>query len=285
MFNRSLAALVLLVFGAGLFLPEVSDARPRRGRYGYRGGYGHRYGGWGYGYPSFHLAYAPGFYPSVGVGFGHYPFSLGLSFAGGPKDPRGQLRFDVHPKQAEVYIDGYYAGIVDDFGKLRLDPGPHDVSLYLDGYRIFEETVYSSNGSTVRIHHEMEPLAVGEVAPARPAVPTSRARAATSSRAAPVLTPAPPPPTTPGPSLSSSAAVSTGSFGVLALRTQPVGAQIFIDGEQWHVPAGNERLELHLPAGTYELELRKEGFEPFLTAVDVQVRKTTALNVLLGTPR
>ena len=149
-----------LVLGASLALPDVSEAHRR-----YRGGY-----------PSFHLGYAPGYYPSFGIGYGYYPFSVGFSFAGGPKDPRGVVRFQVYPKQAEVYIDGYYAGIVDDFGKLRLEPGPHDITLYLDGHRMFEETVYSTAGSTVRIHHEMEPLAPGEAAPPRPAVPGGSAR-------------------------------------------------------------------------------------------------------------
>ena len=182
MLERTLVVAVLSL-GASLVLPDVSEAHRR-----YRGC--PRYGG----YPSFHLGYAPGYYPSFSIGrigYGHYPFSVGFSFVGGPKDPRGVVRFQVHPKNTEVFIDGYYAGIVADFGKLRLEPGPHDITLYLDGHRVFEETVYSTAGSTVSIHHEMEPLAPGEPVPLRPAVPGGGTR----------TTPAPPsrPPPAPRP--------------------------------------------------------------------------------------
>lgn len=280
MFRSSVAVVVALGIGAAVIPPSsVEAAHRRRGYsgYGYRGGF----------YPSFHLGYAPGYYPSFGVGFGHFPVSVGFSYLGGARDPRGSLRFDVHPKSAEVYIDGYYAGIVDDFGKLQLEPGPHDVTLFLDGYRIFEETVYSSAGSTVKIHHEMEPLAQGELAPARPAVPGSRARPAPVP---PSSAPWPPPSASPSPSPPPSAtsrgtsmsSATTAAFGVLALRTQPSGAEVVIDGEPWLVPEGNERLMLHLPVGRYQIELRKEGYAPFHTSVEVRETETTAVNVLLG---
>ena len=155
---------IMLTLVAGMALPKTTDGAHRRRHYR------------GYGYPSFHLGYAPGYYPSIGVGYGFYPFSVGFSFQGGPKDPRGTVRFDVYPKQTEVYVDGYYAGIVGDFGKLRLDPGGHDITLYLDGHRVFAETVYASTGSSVRLHHEMEPLEPGEPAAPRPAVPGAGAR-------------------------------------------------------------------------------------------------------------
>ena len=49
------------------------------------------------------------------------------------------VQFDVTPRQAEVFVDGYYAGIVDDFDgmfqRLRVEPGQHEITLYLDGYR------------------------------------------------------------------------------------------------------------------------------------------------------
>ena len=54
-------------------------------------------------------------------------------------DPESSIRFKVSPRNAEVFVDGYYAGTVDDFDgvfqRMRLEPGPHDVTLYLPGYR------------------------------------------------------------------------------------------------------------------------------------------------------
>lgn len=275
MLERTLVVAALSL-GASLALPDVSEAHRR-----YRGY--PRYGG----SPSFHLGYAPGYYPSFSIGsigsigYGHYPFSVGFSFVGGPKDPRGVVRFQVYPKNTEVYIDGYYAGIVDDFGKLRLEPGPHDITLYLDGHRVFEETVYSTAGSTVRIHHEMEPLAPGEPVPLRPAVPGGGTRAAAAL--APARRPQPPPPS----SMTTPSSPSTSSeYGELVLRSKPSEPEVWIDGELWHFSVAGEGLRVHLPAGSYELQLRKEGFEPFVTRVDVFPGETTALNVRLGpTPR
>ncbi len=72
------------------------------------------------------------------------------------------------------------------------------------------------------------------------------------------------------------------TFGVLALRTQPAGAEIHLDGERWLVPEGDDRLIMHLPIGRYQLELRKPGYEPFLTMIEVKEKETTAVNVLLA---
>jgi hypothetical protein len=50
----------------------------------------------------------------------------------------GALKIKVKPRQAEVFVDGYFAGSVDDydgaFQKLRLEPGPHRIEIRLDGY-------------------------------------------------------------------------------------------------------------------------------------------------------
>src|SRR5439155_20300398 len=55
------------------------------------------------------------------------------------------LRIEATPKQAEVYVDGYYAGIVDDFDgtfqRLHAQPGQHEITLYLDGYRTVRQRV------------------------------------------------------------------------------------------------------------------------------------------------
>ena len=265
MLDRTLV-VVALTLGASLALPDVSEAHRR-----YRGY--PRYGG----YRSFHLGYAPGYYPSFGIGgigYGHYPFSAGFSLIGGRRDPRGVVRFRVHPKNTEVYIDGYYAGIVDDFGKLRLEPGPHDITLYLDGHRVFEETLYSTAGSTVRIHHDMEPLGPGEPVPPRPAVPGRGTR----TTPAPASRSTPPPPS----SMTTPSSGTSSEYGELVLRSQPSEPEVWIDGELWHFSGGTERLSVHLPAGSYELQLKKEGFEPFVTRVDVFPGETTALNVRLG---
>jgi hypothetical protein len=76
-------------------------------------------------------------YPGVAYGSGAlWPDAGYANFAPYPFDadgPTGGLRLKVEPKQAQVYVDGYYAGIVDEFNghfqHLDLTPGPHHVEV------------------------------------------------------------------------------------------------------------------------------------------------------------
>jgi hypothetical protein len=68
--------------------------------------------------------------------YGAYPTNAQDPFdAAGPT---GGLRLKVEPKDAEVYVDGYFAGIVDDFNghfqQLKLTAGPHRVEVRAQGY-------------------------------------------------------------------------------------------------------------------------------------------------------
>jgi hypothetical protein len=53
------------------------------------------------------------------------------------------LRLEVKPPEAEVYLDSYLAGTVEEFDgffqRLRLSPGTHEIVIYLDGYRTLRE--------------------------------------------------------------------------------------------------------------------------------------------------
>src|SRR5581483_7308778 len=66
--------------------------------------------------------------------------------------PPGDLRFDVTPKDAQVYVDGYYVGIVDDFEgrrqRLSLPPGTHHVVLQESGYEPIEADVAIQSHAT-----------------------------------------------------------------------------------------------------------------------------------------
>ena len=74
------------------------------------------------------------------------------------------VKFDVKPKEAAVYVDGYFAGVVDDydgaFQRLRTAPGGHEITLFLEGYRTYSERVYLSADNTFKFKHRMEKLAV-----------------------------------------------------------------------------------------------------------------------------
>lgn len=82
-------------------------------------------------------------------------------------DNRATLRVLDAPDEAAVYVDGFYAGVVDDFNGyfqgLPLPPGGHEVVLYLEGYRTIRRYIYFGPGTTFKLHERMERLAPGEV--------------------------------------------------------------------------------------------------------------------------
>lgn len=79
----------------------------------------------------------------------------------GENNPDGYLRLDVEPENAQVYVDGFYAGTVGDFrrgGGRALDAGPHRVEFRADGYdsqsvelRVRANDVLSYRGTLNRV--------------------------------------------------------------------------------------------------------------------------------------
>jgi hypothetical protein len=59
----------------------------------------------------------------------------------------------MKPTEAAVYVDGYYAGIVDDydgiFQALRLEAGPHRIEVQEPGYAPLVVDVRIDPGRTV----------------------------------------------------------------------------------------------------------------------------------------
>jgi hypothetical protein len=64
----------------------------------------------------------------------------------------GKLRLDIDQRDAEVYIDGYYAGVVDEFDGvlqgLRLEPGHYGVEVALPGFAPLQFDVQITPGRT-----------------------------------------------------------------------------------------------------------------------------------------
>ena len=110
--------------------------------YGYRPGvslyFGLPYSSYGYsGY---------GYGPSAG--YGYYTAVPGRGY--------GALRIVDAPEDAQVFVDGYYAGIVDDydgvFQRLNLEPGQHRIEIEAPGYQRIEFDVRVEPGQTVTYH-------------------------------------------------------------------------------------------------------------------------------------
>ena len=125
------------------------------------------YWGPGYGYGLGYLFYDPWYgggygwgnpYGYDGYGYGGYGYSGGGGGGGGYAVSReyresGNLRLKIDPKQAQVYVDGYYVGVVDSFDgafqKLGLDSGEHKIELKADGFEPLQFDVLITPGETV----------------------------------------------------------------------------------------------------------------------------------------
>jgi hypothetical protein len=73
----------------------------------------------------------------------------------------GKLRLDIDQRDAEVYIDGYYAGVVDDFDGvlqgLRLEAGNYQVEVALPGWEPLRFDVHVSPGRTTTYRGSLVP--------------------------------------------------------------------------------------------------------------------------------
>jgi hypothetical protein len=97
--------------------------------FGFYGAFGYPfYGYYGYGYPYFY-GYPYG-YPYYGYCYGYPPPVPGYVGAG---YSYGGVRIQDAPRQAQVFADGYYVGIVDDFDgtfqHLNLPAGAHKIEI------------------------------------------------------------------------------------------------------------------------------------------------------------
>ena len=104
---------------------------------------------WRYGYYHRHGWYYPRYYFDYGVYSDH-----------------ASLRILAEPVETEVYVDGYYAGVVDDFDgifqRLHVAPGPHEITLRLDGFETWSGEIFAGPGSTVNLRHYMRPGPSGD---------------------------------------------------------------------------------------------------------------------------
>lgn len=229
--------------------------------------------------------YDPFFDPWFGAqwGWGYPPYPYGgyrLS------QPDASVRLDVKPRDAKVYVDGYFAGIVDEFDgalqRLHVTPGQHEIVIYKEGYRSVRERLYLSPNASRKLVHDLDKLAAGE-----PEEPLPVPVAEPNGPPEPPDRPVPPreagrrPPArrggSPGPRASQS-----GSTGAVAIRVQPDDAEILIDGERWAGGSDDERLVVQLAEGPHHIEVQKNGYRRATLDVDVRRGETTPVNVSLA---
>ena len=211
-----------------------------------------------------------GFYyhPHFGFYFGpyygpYYPFPG--PFAGPVRYSASAIRTRITPVDAQVFVNGYYAGVADDFNgvfqRLSVPAGEHTIEFALNGYRPYRQKIYVAAGDTLDLTHQMVPLGPGETA-AAPESPRALPAEWTAGAENVGDRPASP-------------------FGVLVLRVEPADAQIVVDGDVWLGTAARTELTIHMPSGWHQLEVRKSGYQTFRTEIELSEGTTIRLNVQL----
>jgi len=260
-------------------VPSGAERRHPRAGTGRGSGGGGYWGGGGY-YPGWYPGYGGGYYyPSYAWGY-WWPYGAyaGPGYWGAPwgagavytyvQSDRGSIRLLVDPPEARVYVDGYYAGIVDDFDglfqRLHVAPGRHEIEVKLGGYRTYRVRVYAGSGSTLKLDHELEEgsgelfedLAGDE--PDREARYEPRAGGGENEdRSLPLA-------------------------GDLRLRVDPEDASVYIDGAFFAV--GREATAVSLAPGTHQVEVVRPGFRTEQREVEVRPRDVTSVTIELSRP-
>lgn len=218
-----------------------------------------------------------------------YPYPASRNYR-----PESRLRLNVTPSDASVYIDGYYAGTVDEFdGKLQrlhVEPGAHEIVIYLEGYRSLTERLYLSPNSTRTIDGRLRTLGAGDAQEPLPQ-PSEDGRAQRRDDPRmqppgreplpPVRGPAGPQPRR-GPRLEDDLNRDAARDSALSIRVQPSGAIVRIDGARWDDPDGRDgRLVVQVSEGPHVVEVERDGDERFTTEVEVREGETRPLNISL----
>jgi len=204
------------------------------------------------------------------------------------------VRLEVKPREAQVFVDGYYAGLVDDFDgmfqRLRTQPGQHDITLYLDGFRTVHQKVLLTPDKTLDIKLRMEKLGPGEINEARP-IPMPHEEPTTGIPAA-----GPPPPEPggrPGPfpprnqpplprqPQGGNGPETQAGTGRLSIDLNPADADLLLDGQPVSIPRGQGPLIIDLSEGQHSVQVRKPGYVGYLTEVEIRRGEMSTLNVAL----
>ena len=304
-----------------------ADAAAQRGRGGRPGG--HRGGGThvsvgvgvGYGHYGYYSPFYNPFY--FGVGFGWYSGYPWYPWGGGWGYPYhaypyyygpgyyysgwASVRVEMKPREAQVFVDGYYAGLVNDFDgvfqRLDVSPGNHEIAVYLQGYHTYRQQMMFRPGAGYHLKAMLEPLPPGAPPEPQPQpAPGSRTRdpyARPNGYGPPERAPygaqgeepyGPPPggegrtvplPERRQPQRPPAGQYNASDFGTLTLRVQPGDAVVTIDGERWDSPEAGSRLVVQLAGGQHRIEVQKAGYRPYSTSIEIRPGESQALNISL----
>jgi hypothetical protein len=292
----------------------AESRHPRAGTgTGYHYGHGHGHGYYpyypyyrpyyyGYGYPYWGLGF------SYGYGYGYAPYYGYGPYADYAYNDAASIRVLVDNRDARVFVDGYYAGVVDDFDglfqRLHVSPGRHELTVKADGFKTYRAKVYVGPGTTLKLHYDMvqgsgevfQDLAGDAGRYARRddprddryayrndrdanrdrdmsrdgdmTVDRDRSYAPRDDQDRDPATDVPPP--------------SEGETGTLRLDIRPDDASVYVDGRFQGSARQHDGVEL--PAGRHHVEVVRPGFRTIERDVEVEPGRTARLSLELERP-
>lgn len=87
-----------------------------------------------------------------------------------PTGPTAEVKLDVMPDRAAVFVDGGYAGTTHEFGgvgkAMVIAPGKHHVKIALAGYQEFNTDVTLKAGQKITIKTELVAGSINDAGPA-----------------------------------------------------------------------------------------------------------------------
>jgi hypothetical protein len=273
--------------GTGSYAPSTAERRhPRAGTGHGSGGYYPGYpgypgwgGGWyypGYGYWGSWWPYGSyGWYGGYG-GYG-YPWAWG---GGGAvyhyvEHEGGAIRVLVDPSEARVYVDGYYAGAVDDFDglfqRLNVSPGRHEIALKLEGYKTHRVRVYVAPESTLKLHYDMQ-KGQGE----------SFEDLSKDARESEVSREREPEQRWTGDEGRAGRDEAIAVGGQLELKVRPDDASVYVDGA--FRGSAREASSLRLAPGRHRIEVVRPGFRTVEREVEIAPGEPISLAIELEKP-
>jgi hypothetical protein len=86
--------------------------------------------------------WGPGYYGYYGYNGYGYPYA-------------GQLKLDTKVKNAEVFINGAFAGTTHEAKSLHLRPGSYNIEIRELGKTKFVQQVYVAPGKTLHLHPQL----------------------------------------------------------------------------------------------------------------------------------
>ncbi len=113
---------------------------------------------------------SPGYYGSYiyrrpyDYGYGPYAYAppYGYGYTGYSGRPYGGVRIDLPQRDAEVFVDGYFVGTVDDFDgrfqQANIEAGPHRIEIRAPGYEPIDFDVNVEPGRTITYRSSMRTL-------------------------------------------------------------------------------------------------------------------------------